>query len=85
MTRSIRNKLFIELRKYGIYCQVHYIPVHLQPFYQEKYGFHFGDFPFAENYYKECISLPLFPEMSEADVKRVIEKVTKVLDKNTLR
>jgi dTDP-4-amino-4,6-dideoxygalactose transaminase len=51
-----KKDLFLKLQENGLYLQVHYIPVHLQPFYQ-KFGFKEGDFPNAEEYYKKTISL----------------------------
>lgn len=76
---SVRKKIFDDLRKQGIGVQVHYIPLHFQPFYKNKYGFKKGDFPVAEEYYNGAITLPLFPDMSFEDVKMVIKSV-----KNTI-
>jgi UDP-4-amino-4,6-dideoxy-N-acetyl-beta-L-altrosamine transaminase len=55
-----RDRLFKVLREVGIGVNVHYIPVHMQPYYQ-KLGFSVGDFPAAEAYYKNAISLPIYP------------------------
>ena len=55
----------------GILVNVHYIPVHLQPIYR-KIGFKNGDFPLAEKYYKEAISIPLFFELKEDERKYVV-------------
>lgn len=66
-----RRKVFDYLLSQNIRPQVHYIPVHLQPFYQENFNFRDGDFPNAETYYNSCISLPLFPAMNDSDVERV--------------
>jgi len=63
---------YLHQQKIGV--QVHYIPVHLQPYYQSL-GFKAGMFPQAEDFYSRCFSLPIFPAMSDADVSRVIEKV----------
>ena len=60
-----RGSLFQALREGGIGVNVHYIPVHTQPYYQ-RLGFREGDFPQAEAYYRQAISLPLYPTMSEA-------------------
>ncbi|WP_245920497.1 UDP-4-amino-4,6-dideoxy-N-acetyl-beta-L-altrosamine transaminase [Methanospirillum stamsii] len=76
-----RKKIFMDLREIGIFCQVHYIPVHLQPYYREKYGYHEGDFPVAENFYQSEISLPMFPAMSDEDVNQVIEGVQDSIEK----
>ncbi|PZT48733.1 UDP-4-amino-4,6-dideoxy-N-acetyl-beta-L-altrosamine transaminase [Helicobacter valdiviensis] len=67
-----RKKLFDIFHKEGILVQVHYIPIHLQPFYA-RFGFKKGDFKNAENYYKKTLSLPLFPSLKEEEQKRVIE------------
>lgn len=70
-------EVFNGMREAGILVNLHYIPVHLQPYYQEM-GFNEGQFPEAEQYYKEAISLPMFPTMTEEQqstvVKTLIEK-----------
>ena len=68
---SRRRHVFDTLAAQKIRCQVHYIPVHLQPWYQEHVGTRPGDFPQAEAFYAGCLSLPLFPGMSDSDVTRV--------------
>lgn len=68
--RQSRRQIFDSLRTQNIGVNVHYIPVHLQPDYQ-KLGFKAGMFPEAERYYEECITLPLFPAMTLAEVQRV--------------
>lgn len=68
-----RDQVFEAMRSAGIGVQVHYIPVHTQPYYRKKFGFKWGDFPRAEEYYKRAISLPIFPGMKDADVKRVVD------------
>lgn len=69
---ELRKPLFSYLAENGINLQVHYKPVPLQPYYRERFGYRDGDFPEAENYYKEAISLPLYPSMEEDDVLRVV-------------
>jgi UDP-4-amino-4,6-dideoxy-N-acetyl-beta-L-altrosamine transaminase len=73
-----RRQVFEALRAQGIGVNVHYIPVHTQPYYQTM-GFALGDFPQAERYYAEAISLPLYPGLSEADQDHVISSVREVL------
>jgi UDP-4-amino-4,6-dideoxy-N-acetyl-beta-L-altrosamine transaminase len=68
-----RRRVFESLGARGIRAQVHYIPVHLQPWYREKFGFAPGDFPVAESFYASCLSLPMFPAMTDGDVARVAE------------
>lgn len=69
-----RLGLFNYLRKYNIYCQIHYIPMHLMPYYQQ-FGWKEGDFPNVENYYKNCISIPMYPTYTEAEIAYVIKKI----------
>ena len=66
-----RAGLFDALRERGIGVQVHYVPVHLQPFYREHFGTGYGDCPVAEANYLRMLSLPLFAGMSDADLSRV--------------
>lgn len=70
-----RADLFTALRERGIGVNVHYIPVHLQPYYRKNYGYRSGDYPLAEEYYRHAITIPLYPAMSDDDVARVIESV----------
>lgn len=72
------KQVFDELRANGIGVNLHYIPVHTQPYYQ-KLGFTFGDFPTAEDYYQEAISLPLFHLMSIEQQDEVVAVLSKVL------
>lgn len=75
-----RTQVMNELRTKGIGTQVHYIPVHFQPYYQEHFGFKKGDYPKAEHYYQQCLSIPLFPKMTDDDVKRVIDAIVVIGD-----
>jgi perosamine synthetase len=70
-----RKALYEELHKRDIGVQVHYVPVHLQPYYREHFGFSEGDFPVAEDYYNRCLSLPIYPTLSDEEVDRVIDSV----------
>ncbi len=63
------------LRNRGVQTQVHYIPVHTQPYYQHAFGTRWGDFPEAEKYYQCCLSIPLFPGMGEGKVGKVIDEI----------
>jgi len=74
-----RKKIFDDLQKQGIGVQVHYMPLHLHPFYKKKFGYKKGNFPIAENYYKRAITLPLFPKMTNKEVQYVINSVKKIL------
>lgn len=70
-----RTEVMLQLRTHGIGSQVHYIPVHLQPYYRQTYGYAPGKCRIAEEYYTRCLSLPLFSGMSDDDVKAVIKAV----------
>jgi len=74
-----RKTIFDALRAENIGVHVHYIPVHLQPYYREKFGYKERDFPIAEAYYKKALTLPIFPKMKEEDVNDVIKAVEKVI------
>jgi UDP-4-amino-4,6-dideoxy-N-acetyl-beta-L-altrosamine transaminase len=76
----IRRATFDALRQAGIGVNVHYIPVHLQPYYRSK-GFAAGDFPEAERYSERAISLPLFPAMSDEQQQQVVTAVCTVLQR----
>lgn len=69
-----RLGLYNFLRKHEIFAQIHYIPCHLMPYYRQL-GKKEGDQPNAENYYKHCISLPMYPTLTEEQQSFVIEKV----------
>jgi perosamine synthetase len=73
-----RAEIFRALRAENIGVNVHYIPVHLHPYYRERFGYKGGEFPVAEHAYSRLISLPMFHGMSDRDVADVIEAVRKV-------
>ena len=66
--------IFRKLKSLGIGVQVHYIPVHLQPFYKDK-GFKNGDLPNAERFSNNVISIPLYPSLNKKDQSTVVEKL----------
>ena len=72
------RQVFESLREFGIGVNLHYIPVHTQPYYQ-RMGFSHGDFPQAENYYREAISLPMFQAMSDAQQDEVVAALRKAV------
>ena len=69
-----RKGLYDYLRENKIYAQVHYIPVHLMPYYKSL-GNKKGDNPVAENYYEHCLSLPMYPTLSDEEQNFVIKKI----------
>jgi dTDP-4-amino-4,6-dideoxygalactose transaminase len=76
-----RSTVMQRLREAGIGTQVHYIPVHLQPYYRQHGSTAPGDCPVAEAYYEQALTLPLYPQLREADVDRVVEELASALQK----
>jgi UDP-4-amino-4,6-dideoxy-N-acetyl-beta-L-altrosamine transaminase len=74
-----RTGLINYLREQNIFAQVHYIPAHLMPYYRD-YGWKDGDMPIAEEYYKHCISLPMYPTLTVDEQQFVINKVLEFLN-----
>ncbi|MDQ4711820.1 DegT/DnrJ/EryC1/StrS family aminotransferase [Bacillus subtilis] len=75
-----RSEMITALKdEYNIGTSVHFIPVHIHPYYQKQFGYKEADFPNAMNYYKRTLSLPLYPSMSDDDVDDVIEAVRDIV------
>ena len=72
-------ELFEKMKELGINLQVHYIPIHLQPFYKKNYGFNFGEYPISESFYKNEISLPIYYDLSMDDVSLVADNILKFI------
>lgn len=81
MLRIDRGRFIEELKARNIGTSVHFIPVHLHPYYREKYGYKPEDFPIAYENYRRIISLPLHPRLTDRDVDDVIEAVVDVIEK----
>ena len=69
-----------QLSAAGIGTSVHFIPLHLHPYYQRAFGYAPGDFPVAERLYKRTISLPIWPGMQDAQIERVTSTLLSILD-----
>jgi dTDP-4-amino-4,6-dideoxygalactose transaminase len=78
LIQQSHRQVFESLREMGIGVNLHYIPVHTQPYYQ-KMGFKTGDYPQAEQYYAEAISLPMFHSMSDSQQDHVAAAIREVL------
>lgn len=72
---DLRDKLHIYLRKRNVMTQVNYIPVHILSYYRKEFEYKWGDFPNAEKYFKECLSLPLYPQLTEKQQAMIIKLV----------
>ena len=73
-----RKEVFELLREKGIGVNVHYIPVHTQPYY-ENLGFKQGDFPEAESYYASAISLPMYPDLTQMQIEYIYQTLKEIL------
>jgi perosamine synthetase len=78
--RADRAAIFRALRAENIGVNVHYIPVHLHPYYRDRFGYKGGEFPVTEDAYSRLISLPMFHGMIDQDVEDVVRAVTKVVE-----
>lgn len=76
--RKSRREVFDALKADGISANVHYIPIHTQPYYR-KLGFRAGDYPMSEAYYRDALTLPLFFDLAEADQDRVVAGLSRAL------
>lgn len=74
-----RNELIDLLKKQGIGTSVHFIPLHLHPYYRDNYGYLPKDFPVASSVFERIISLPIYPKMTEIDIQNVIEVVARLI------
>ena len=74
-----RDRFIERLFEAGIGCSVHYIPLHLQPYWRDRYGLNPVQFPHSQHAYERMVSLPLYTRMTDADVQRVIQAVRQVL------
>jgi UDP-4-amino-4,6-dideoxy-N-acetyl-beta-L-altrosamine transaminase len=79
---ELRGALFAHLAQNDIHLQVHYPPVPLHPYYKKRFGYKKGDFPEAERFYESAVSLPLYPLMEDADVKRVVDCIVEFYKKS---
>jgi dTDP-4-amino-4,6-dideoxygalactose transaminase len=80
-----RDEFIHQLNKQGIGASVHFIPLHLQPYYQRALGYRRGDFPQAEAQYERCLSLPIFPAMSMQEIDNVIEAIADICQQHQAR
>ena len=72
-----KRDFFFKMRSEGVNLQVHYIPIHLQPYYKKNFGFKFGDFPISEKIYSSEVSLPIYHDLSSKNVNKVANTILK--------
>ena len=70
-----RVKKILQLRENGIFAQIHYIPVYLQPWYQKNYDYSKIDCPNGDEYYNSCFSIPLYPDILDKDILKIIDLI----------
>lgn len=73
-----KEKIFQKCKEQNIFPQVHYIPIHTHPYYQKNFSYRRGDFPKAEAFYEEEISLPLYPTLKMSDVERIVKIIKSI-------
>ena len=74
-----RDQFILRLKEYNVGTSVHFIPLHMHPFYQNKYNFNKGDFPIAEWLFEREVSLPMYPGMTLQDVEYVVDAIKEIL------
>ena len=75
-----RDEFMQQLRARNIGCSVHFMPIHMHPYYRDKYGYRATDFPIAHAAFQQLLSLPLSPRMTDDDVQDVIDAVSDIVD-----
>ncbi len=80
--RIDRNEFIAQMQRAGVGCSVHFIPLHLHPYYRDSYGHQPMDFPTAQDAFERIVSLPLYPKMTDGDIQRVITVVRGIVKGN---
>jgi UDP-4-amino-4,6-dideoxy-N-acetyl-beta-L-altrosamine transaminase len=75
-----KKKFYYNLKENNVVFQVHYVPVHLQPFYRKNYGFRIGDFPIAEKFYERELSIPMYPTLETEDLDYISKTIAETLN-----
>lgn len=75
-----KKEFFEKMKEYNIGLQVHYIPVHHQPYYKENFKFSDGDFPISELFYKNEVSIPIYPLLEKEDLEYISNKIKDLAD-----
>ena len=82
MLKITRAQFIQKMKDNGVGCRVHFIPLHLHPFYRNTYGYAPDDFPVASRVYEKIVSLPIYPKMTDRDVDFVMDKVSQMIKEN---
>jgi UDP-4-amino-4,6-dideoxy-N-acetyl-beta-L-altrosamine transaminase len=78
-----KREFYYKLKEKNVVFQVHYVPVHLQPFYRKNYGFKTGDFPIAEKFYERELSIPMYPTLETEDLDYITRAIIETLNNAT--
>lgn len=78
---DLRKELYMYLRGKGIYAQIHYVPVHTMPYYK-RLGWNNGDMPKAEEYYSQCLSIPMYPSLLDEEQSLIIKHIKAFYNEN---
>ena len=70
-----RKSFFDYMRENNIFVQVHYIPLHLMPYYKKNYGYKKGNFPVAEDYYSREVSIPMYPTLTKEELDYIVNTI----------
>lgn len=73
-----KKDFFQKMKANNIILQVHYIPIHIQPYYKNNFGFNEGDFPVAEEFYKNEVSIPIYPLLEKEDLKYIVDTIKSI-------
>ena len=79
-TKISKKDFYFSLKEKNILLQVHYVPVHLQPFYRKKFGFTKGDFPIAEKFYDQEFSIPMHPNLDTDDLDYITRTIIETIE-----
>ena len=74
-----RNKFIKKMAQNGIGTSVHFIPLHLMPFYRKRYGYKRGDFPVAEKVFENIVSLPIYPQLTEKQLEFIVKSIKEII------
>jgi UDP-4-amino-4,6-dideoxy-N-acetyl-beta-L-altrosamine transaminase len=77
-----RNEFINQMKSQGIGTSVHFIPIHIQPYYRDRYNFKEDDFPVSYNLFKRVVSLPIYPKMTGENVRQVVRAIKNIIVKN---
>jgi len=74
-----RDEFIVKMAENGVGCSVHFIPLHLHPYWKNTYQLHANDFPNSLNVYNNVVSLPIYTKMTDQDQQKVIDSIKKIL------